>query len=386
MTHGRLLRAAVIGTGFVGPHHVDAIRRGGYAEVVAIAGTDAARSEARARQLGVDRGTSDVDSLLRDPEIDVVHVCTPNSSHFSLATAALEAGKHVIVEKPLALSAEEAGGLVSLAGRTRRHAGVAFTYRGYPMVRRARELVSAGALGEVRLIHGRYLQDWLLEATDYNWRLEPGPGGLSRAVADIGSHWFDTAEHVSGLRAESVMADLATFIPTRQRPRTPGATFSGADGDADPVAVDSEDAAGFLIRFGGGARASCLVSQVSAGHKNDFRLELGGSRRSLAWRQEEPNDLWIGTRDATGNSILPREPRSETVPGVPALPPGHPEGWAEALRDLFRPFYAAIRAGAPPPTEMQPAPYPTFSDGARAVRFVEAVLTSARESRWADIA
>jgi predicted dehydrogenase len=190
---GRMLRAAVIGTGFVGPHHVDGIRRGGYAEVVAIVGTDQRRTEERARALGVPRGTADAGTILRDPDIDVVHVCTPNATHLEYARAALEAGKHVVVEKPLALTAADADELVRLAAERGLHGAVAFTYRGYPMVRRARTVVADGELGEVRLVHGAYLQDWLLEASDYNWRLESGLGGASRAVADIGSHWFDTS-------------------------------------------------------------------------------------------------------------------------------------------------------------------------------------------------
>ncbi|CAN5546074.1 Gfo/Idh/MocA family oxidoreductase [soil metagenome] len=385
MNQGRLLRAAVIGTGFVGPHHVDAIRRGGYAEVIALVGSDPARTEARARARGVARATTDVTALLGDGDIDVVHVCTPNSSHVELATAALEAGKHVVVEKPLALTTAEAEDLVGLARRCRRHAGVAVTYRGYPMVRRARDLVASGDIGEVRLVHGRYLQDWLLEASDYNWRLESGRGGPSRAVADIGSHWFDTAEFVSGRRVEAVMADLATFLPMRWRPQASGASFEGAGDEGQPVEVASEDAATLLVRFSDGARGSCVVSQVSPGHKNDFSLELAGSRRSLAWVQEDPNHLWLGTRGEAGSLLLPREPDGAVIPGVPALPPGHPEGWAEALRDLFRPFYAAIAAGAPPPEPEEAIAYPTFADGARAVAFVEAVLTSARECRWVEL-
>ena len=212
------LRSAVIGTGFVGPFHVDAVRRGGYADVVALAGTDEARTAERARGLGIPLATTDVARLLRDPAIDVVHVCTPNRTHVELATAALEAGKHVVVEKPVALHAAEATELARLAQRAGRHAMVAFTYRGYPMVRRARALVAAGQLGDLRLAHGEYIQDWLADPADYNWRVDPEVGGESRAVADIGSHWFDTTEFISGRRIEAVLADLATFIPRRRRP------------------------------------------------------------------------------------------------------------------------------------------------------------------------
>ncbi len=387
----RLLRTAVIGTGFVGPHHVDAVRRGGYAEVVAMVGTDAARTAARARALGVPGATTDVSALMADRSIDVVHICTPNASHVELARAALEAGKHVVVEKPLALTVADAEGLVGLASERQRHGAVAFTYRGYPMVRQARAMAAGGDLGEVRLVHGAYLQDWLLEASDYDWRVEPAAGGPSRAVADIGSHWFDTAEFVSGLRVDTVMADLATFMTTRHRPTSAGITFQGpggggAAGPGEEVVVESEDAATLMVRFAGGGRGSAVVSQVSPGHKNAFSLEVSGARRSIGWRQEDPNHLWIGSRGQEGSALLPRAPQATDEPGVPALPAGHPEGWSEALRDLFRPFYAAISSGEPPSGEHAEAQrYPTLADGARAVRFVDAVLRSARTGTWAAL-
>lgn len=380
-----MLRVAVIGTGFVGPHHVDAVRRGGYAEVVALAGSDPERTQARAKALGVAHATTDLAALLTDPELDVVHVCTPNATHVALAEAALEAGKHVVVEKPLAFDAAEADRLVALARRAGRHASVTFTYRGYPMVREARRLVANGDVGAVRLVHGVYLQDWLLTETDYNWRLERDIGGPSRAVADIGSHWFDTAEYVSSQQVTAVLGDLATFLATRRRPRDAGTTFAAATGDHDEVAIESEDAATILVRFGNGALGSIVVSQVSAGHKNDFRLEVCGEKRSLAWRQERPNELWLGSRDGGGSQIRPREPTDAWPAGAPALPAGHPEGWSEALRDLFRPFYAAIASGMTPQDAEAERSYPSLAEGARAVRFTGAVLESAASGSWATL-
>jgi predicted dehydrogenase len=388
------LRTAVVGTGFVGPFHVDAVRRGGYADVVAIAGSDAERTEARAASLGVERGTTDVDALLRDTSIDVIHVCTPNRTHVEIATAAIRAGKHVVVEKPVALELAEAQELARLAREHGRHAAVAYTYRGYPMVRRARALVRDGMLGSIRLIHGGYVQDWLAGPQDYNWRLEPEISGASRAVADIGSHWFDTAEHVSGLRVESVFADLATFIPFRRRPAAGSVAFGSADGSGEMVEVRSEDAATILVRFEGGARGACVISQVSPGRKNAFGLELAGSDRTLEWHQEDPEHLWL--RDREESRLLTRGPadaggvpgpgRAQADwPGVPSLPSGHPEGWAEALRDMLRPFYAAVASGQPPPGPSAEAPYPTVDDGARGLAFVEAVMASARTERWAPV-
>jgi predicted dehydrogenase len=383
-----LLRAAVVGTGFVGPHHVDAVRRGGYGEIVALVGSDPQRTAARAQALGVDRATTDLDELLADPDIDVVHVCTPNNTHVALATAVLQAGKHLVLEKPIALDAAAARDLAALADRVARHAAVALTYRGYPMVRRARAAAQAGELGEVRLVHGAYLQDWLVDPDDYNWRLEPEAGGPSRAVADIGSHWFDTAEFVSGQRVESVLADLATFIPTRRRPTGGSIAFAAATGEGETVTVRSEDAATILVRFEGGARGACVVSQVSPGRKNALTVEIAGSERSLTWEQETPERLWLRSR--TESRLLLRDQLDgiREAPGVPNLPAGHPEGWGEALRDLLRGLYAAVASGQPP-TRGQPGgggdAYPTLWDGARGVAFVDAVLESSRSGRWTTL-
>jgi predicted dehydrogenase len=385
VTAGRLIRAAVIGTGFVGPFHVDAIRRGGYGDVVAVVGSDPARTKARAAALGVSRGTTDVREVLDDPSIEVVHVCTPNRTHVELATAVLEAGKHLVLEKPVALDSSSARGLADLARRQGLHAGVALTYRGYPMVRRARALVQAGETGPIRLVHGGYIQDWLSAATDYNWRLEPELGGASRAVADIGSHWFDTAEFISGLRVEEVFADLATFLPRRSRPLDGSVAFAASGGPVEEVDVHSEDAATILVRFAGGARGAAVISQVSPGRKNAFSLEVAGSQATLDWDQEDAERLWIRTREEARQLTRRPEDGPGPGPGIPSLPAGHPEGWAEAFRDLFRPLYAAVLAGEPP-ARGAGAAYPTLDDGARGVAFVEAVLASARDSRWVTLA
>jgi predicted dehydrogenase len=373
----RRLRAAVIGTGFVGPFHVDAVRRGGIGEVVVIAGSNGDRTTARAEALGVERATTNLQEIFEDPTIDVVHVCTPNWSHVELATRALDAGKHVVVEKPLALGLDDARALAAKAGEKGRHGLVAFTYRGYPMVRRARQLVADGELGAIRLVHGAYLQDWLSEETDYNWRLDPR-AGTSRAVADIGSHWFDTAQFIAGHRVSAVLADLATFLPVRQKPLVETAAFTAAIGEREPVEIGSEDAATILVRFEDGSRGAAVLSQVSPGRKNAFGLEIDGATASLAWQQERPEDLWIGTRTESRGLVRQAQPVAH---GLPPLPAGHPEGWAEAMRDLLRDFYAAIADGRPPTGEQ---PYPTLEDGARAVALVDAVLESARTGRWSS--
>jgi predicted dehydrogenase len=375
------IRSAVIGIGFVGPHHVDAIRRTGLADVTVIVGSDPDRTADRARRLGVGRWSTDALAVIGDPEVDVVHVCTPNDTHVELAQAALQAGKHVVVEKPIALDGASADLLVEQAEHSGRHAMVALTYRGYPMVRRARSLVAAGEVGEIRLIHGGYIQDWLSDPGDFNWRLEPEISGRSRAVADIGTHWFDTAEFITGLRVEAVMADFATLIPTRMRPLESGVAFSTAKGPAEPVEVHTEDAATILFRFAGGARGACTLSQVSTGRKNHFTLDVDGSEHSLAWDQETPERMWVRSREES--RLLVRDPGGEQPPsGIPSLPAGHPEGWGEALRDLIRPFYAAVAKDDPPGE----ATYPDLRVGARSLAFVDAAIESAASGAWVSIA
>jgi predicted dehydrogenase len=361
---------------------VDAVRRTGYADVEVIVGSDRDRTARRAAQLGVGRWSTDVDAVLGDPGIDVVHVCTPNTTHVALAGATLEAGKHLVLEKPIAMDSAGADGLVDLATRSGRHAMVALTYRGYPMVRRARAAVAEGEVGEIRLVHGGYIQDWLADPKDYNWRVDPEMGGQSRAVADIGTHWFDTAEFITGLRVEAVLADFATFIPTRMRSLAGGVAFSSGEGPTESVRVQSEDAATILLRFEGGARGACVVSQVSTGRKNAFSLEVEGSMRSLAWEQEIPEHLWLRSRDDA--RLLVRDPGgAQTHSGIPSLPAGHPEGWGEALRDLLRPFYAAVAAGeTPSPGD---AAYPTLSAGARGIAFVDAAIRSSASGSWVSI-
>jgi predicted dehydrogenase len=377
------IRVAIIGAGFAGLQHVDAVRRGGYGEIAALVGTDRERVRASARLAGVERVETDPMAVMADPSIAIVHICTPNVTHADLARAALTAGKHVVVEKPLGRSSADAREIVELAERTGRHAMVPFTYRGYPMVRSMRDLVARAGLGELRLVHGHYLQDWLARDSDFNWRIDPVLGGASRAIADIGSHWFDMAEWVAGDRVVEVFAELATFIPFRDRPEQATHAFERSSGAVERVEVHSEDAGLLLLRFAGGARGACVISQVSIGHQNDLSIEFEGAERSVRWQQEAPERIWIGSADAGEERW--RTPEAVAA-GTPHLPAGHPEGWGEALRDVLRPFYAAIAAGDDPPPRGAPAAYPTLTDGMRAATFVDAVLRSAQETRWVSLA
>ncbi len=374
----------VVGLGFIGPFHIDAVRRLGYAEVVAVCGSSEAKGRQAAERLAVARGYGDWRALVDDPEVQVVHVCTPNDTHYPIARAALLAGKHVVCEKPLAMDSRQSAELVALARERGRVNAVAFTYLGYPLVKEARAMVARGDLGEVQLVHGGYLQDWLLFPTDYNWRVEAELSGASRAIADIGTHWFTLVEYVTGLRVRRVMARLKTFLPTRQRPRGGALAFQRVEGvETEEVPVTTEDCGMLWLELANGALATGLISQVSAGRKCMLNIEVNGSQGSVFWNQEQPDQCWIGRRDRP-NQILFRDPNrlAPTARWAARLPIGHPEGWPDALRACFEPAYRQIREGAP----MAGTDYPDFSVGHRAMRFVEAVLQSHAEERWVVLA
>lgn len=375
-------KAGIIGVGFIGPAHLDALRRLGNVEVVALAGSDERRARAKADQYYVPRAYGDYRRLLEDPEIDVVHNCTPNRYHYAINRAILQAGKHCVSEKPLGLTSAETAALLQEARRSGKVAAVNFNHRGYPLIQQARAAVAAGELGAVRLVYGGYYQDWLLYDTDYNWRVDPAIGGASRAVADIGSHWTDLVQYVTGQELTAVCADLQTFLPTRRRPTTATATFAGQEREpaGEPVAIASEDAASVLLRFDAGARGCLTVSQLTAGRKNRLVFELAGSRAALAWDGEEPDRLWVGHRDAPNAAVM-RDPALLAEPARPyaRLPAGHAEGWPDALKNVLEQVYRAVAGD-------ETADYPTFAAGDRAARVVEAILRSSRDERWRAIA
>ena len=368
------LKAGVVGTGFIGAVHMDALRRLGV-EVTGVVGSTPERAEAK----HLAPVYVSYDALLADARVDVVHLTTPNHLHYPQAKAALEAGKHVVCEKPLATTTAESAELLELAERSGLVHCTNFNIRFYPMVQEAR--ARASGLGEIWNVHGGYLQDWLLYPSDWNWRLEPAKGGALRAVADIGSHWLDLVQFVTGLGVERVFADLATAIPVRQRPTGEVETFAAAD-DVERVdePMATEDIAHILVRFRGGARGSCVVSQVSAGRKNSIRFEVDGSRGSLAWDGEAHERLWLGRRDAP-NELLLRNPAlmDASARATTHLPAGHAEGFADTFRELYRAVYRAVAAGEPGKD------YPTFRAGHVENVLGEAIAESNRDGRWVEV-
>ena len=378
------INVGIVGTGFMGVAHTEALRRLGIG-VRGVVGSSPERAAAKAAAANLPTVYPSLDALLADDEIDAVHITTPNASHYNQVRATLAAGKHVICEKPLALDSTETGELLTLARASGRVHAVCFNQRFYPIVHQARAMVAAGEIGRVRLISGGYLQDWLLLDTDWNWRLVADKGGALRAVTDIGSHWFDMVQFVTGDVITEVMADLHTFVPVRSHPEGEVETFAAptvAAGDRAEKAIDSDDAAGVLLRFADGARGTCTISQVSAGRKNGLTWEVDGSTAALSWGTESPDDLWIGHRGRP-NEILKRDPgllhpSAATTVGYPG---GHVEGYADTFRALFAAVYADIAAGRPAPT---PA-YPTFADGHDSALVCEAVAASSTSGRWTTV-
>lgn len=373
------IRAGVVGTGFVGAVHVHALRLLGI-EVVGVVGSTAERARAKA----LAPVFSSLDALLADEAIDVVHVTTPNHLHAPQARRALEAGKHVVCEKPLATTAQESAELLALAQESGLVHCTNFNLRFFPLVHDARARVHAGELGTVWNVHGGYLQDWLLRPTDWNWRLEPEKGGALRAIADIGSHWMDIAQFVSGQRIVEVCADLATTIPVRRRPIGEVETFTNAgDVERENAPTATEDLGHVLVRFDDGARGAFSVSQVSAGRKNTLHFEIDGSEGALAWNTDRHEELWLGRRDEP-NATLQRNAglmRAEAAVRT-HLPAGHPEGWVDTFRELYRAVYEAVATGG-----MSEHPdFPTFADGHDANVLCDAIARSNEEHRWVTVA
>jgi predicted dehydrogenase len=380
----RRIGMGLVGPGFVGAHHIDAVRRLGFADVVAVAASSQASAAEKARALGVPKAYGSFEALAADPDIHVVHVTTPNALHGAVIDAALAHGKHVVCDKPLATTPAEARRLRDAAAAAGVIHAVTFNYRGNPMVQQARAMVAAGEIGPVHLIYGAYLQDWLLEDTDYSWRLDPGQGESS-AMADIGSHWCDLAQHVSGQRIEAVLANLSTVVTSRMKPARGGHAFGAGSGAATRVQIATEDLGSVLLRFSGGATGVVTVGQVCAGHKNDCWLEVCGSAGSLRWAQEQQNQLWIGARHRP-NAVMAKDPSfaSEDARRYIRLPGGHQEGWADAFANVVRDIYAAI-ADSDAGDGCRPA-LATFDDGYRSACLVEAVVRSHRDGGvWADV-
>jgi predicted dehydrogenase len=375
------IRTAIIGAGFMGPAHAEALRRLGI-EVTGILGVDEMESQSAAKKLGLPKAYRNFREVLADPGVRAVHITTPNRLHFQMARDALKERKHVLCEKPLAMNSKETAHLLQLAKRTHCAAGVNYNMRFYPLCLEAREMAAGGKVGDVYSVVGSYVQDWLLYPTDYNWRVLAEEGGALRAVADIGTHWLDLTQFITGLKVTAVCADLKTVHPVRQRPRGEVETFSGKVKKIQPtesVPVSTEDCGSILLRFENGAKGCLWVSQTTAGRKNCLRFEIAGAGNALYWNSEKPNSMWIGSREKA-NGILLKDPGlvSDAVRPFVGYPGGHNEGYPDTFKMCFKAFYSYIAKG-----DFKAAPaFPTFEDGHREVMLCEAILKSHKKGGW----
>jgi predicted dehydrogenase len=372
------LKAGVVGTGFIGAVHVDALRRLGV-QVVGVVGSRPERAAAKKLAPVVES----YEALLADERVDVVHLTTPNALHHPQVKHALAAGKHVVCEKPLAVTSAQSAELVDLAERSGLVHCTNFNVRFYPIAQEARARVLAGAVGDVWNVHGGYLQDWLALPTDWNWRLEQEKAGELRAVGDIGSHWLDLVQFVTGLRVVELLADLSTAIPVRQRPTGEVETFASADDvEREDAPMTTEDIAHLLVRFDNGGRGSCVLSQVSTGRKNSLRFEVDGSAGALWWDAERHEELWLGRREGPNEVLLRNAALMHPGPARRThLPVAHAEGFADTFRELYRAAYEDVARGGPSPDP----DYPTFRDGHAANVLADAVAQSNRERRWVEV-
>jgi predicted dehydrogenase len=377
------IRTAIFGTGFMGRVHLEALRRVEGVEVVAIVGRQLESAKRLGEGFGVEKAETDYRSVLRDESIDAVHICTPNAMHFQMAKDALLAGKHVLCEKPLSTTVEEAQELVDLARKQNLRNCVCHNLRYYPMVQQMRRMREEGDLGRVLVVQGTYSQDWLLYETDWNWRIDAQAGGALRTMADVGTHWFDMAEHVTGLRVDTLCADLQTFFPTRKRPKQNVETFAGKmmlSNDVEEVQIETEDFGAVIFHMGKLARGSMTASQVSGGRKNRLSLEIYGTEASVGWDQERPDELWIGQRNGP-NRVMLKDPASlhKQAASYADLPGGHSEGYDDTFKQIFRRFYASI---AKPEG---PIEYPQMIDGLRHMLLLRAELESHRKRGWVEV-
>jgi predicted dehydrogenase len=378
------VRTAILGTGFIGRVHLEALCRLGFVEVAVLACADSCQAGGLAQEYGVEAVETDYRRVLEDPDIDVIHVCTPTALHARMVKEALLAGKHVLSEKPLATSVAEAQELVALAKKQGVRNCTNHNLRYYPIVQHMRRMREEGVLGDILVVQGQYTQDYLLYNTDWNWRLDAKDSGPSCAMADIGSHFCDMTEYVTGLRITELCAELNTFHPVRKRATGWTETFSARtqSGEREYVEqpVTNEDYGAVLLRIGEQARGSFSAGQVFAGKKNGLCIEIYGSKASLIWNQERPEELWIGNRDSYNQTLL-KDPALLDPAARPFadLPAGHAEGYDDTFKNVFRRFYRSVEDPAVEPE------YPQFEDGLRQLMIIEAELASSRQRGWVDV-
>ncbi len=378
------MKVAITGTGFMGSVHTEALKRLSGVEVIGIQGSTPEKTKQAASRLDIPKAYDNWEALLADEEVDAVHITTPNRLHFPQSVSALKAGKHVMCEKPLAMTTLESSELVRLAKASDRVTGVNYNIRFYPINLVAKEKARAGELGNVHSIFGSYQQDWLLYDTDYNWRVLAEEQGALRSVADIGTHWVDLVQNITSQRVTSIFANLRTLHPVRKRPKGEVQTFSGKLGgvaSSEKVDITTDDLGCLLMRFDGGACGTMFVTQVTPGRKNCLRYEIAGSKAAVEFNSEEPNKLWIGYRDKA-NEILLKDPAlsGELARRFMNYPGGHAEGFLDSFKMCFKDFYDYIKSGQTGDPE-----FANFEEGHQEIALCEAVSKSAQTQSWVEL-
>ncbi len=377
------IKTAIVGTGFMGKVHAENVRRLGNVEIAAAVGSRPETARKFAENAGIPFATSNLQEVLDNKEITAIHICTPNVDHYPMSLAAVEAGKAVLCEKPMTMNVDEAQKLVAAAKQKNVLNCVQHNLRYYPVLQQVRQMIAHGDLGDILIVQGTYSQDWLLYDTDWNWRLDAKSNGKLRVMGDIGSHWMDMIQHLTGLSITAVCADLAIFHKTRKRPKGSVETFSGKKGIAgeyETFPIDTEDFGMVMLHLGERARGAFTVSQMSAGRKNKFAFEIFGTKSGIAWDQEQPDTLWIGHRNEPNQVIIkdgslfyPEAAKFADLPG------GHSEGYDDSHKQVFKNFYAKI---ADPSI---PIDYPTFENGLRGMILLQKVAESSEKQVWVKV-
>ncbi|MCF6408136.1 Gfo/Idh/MocA family protein [Pseudalkalibacillus salsuginis] len=378
------IKAGIIGTGFSAMSHLEALNRLPNVEVVAIASSKLAKAEKVADNYNINKAYGHVEDLIGDTDVEVVHNCSSNFLHFPFNKDVLQAGKHLLSEKPLAMNSKESSELVELADQNNCVAGVCFNYRHFPIVKQIREDLLYGQQGRVNLVYGGYVQDWCLYQSDYSWRMDPEKNGSSRAIADIGSHWCDTVQYILGKKIVEVFADLKTIHSTRKKPKAEVQTFGKSDGsDTEAVQIDTEDYGSVLVHFEDGIHGVFTVSQVSPGRKNKFYFDITTDHATYSWDQERPNRLWIGQRNEPNRELV-KDPGllSPEAATLAHYPGGHQEGWPDGLKNLMLDFYTSITQKDGDTSSYS---FASLSEGHRIMQLIEAILKSHETKRWVRI-
>jgi len=379
------IKVGVIGTGYIGMVHLEMLRRLGGVEVVAVADTNRNLARGAADKFGIGRVYENAEAIITDREVEVVHDCAPNNVHFDINAKAIRAGKELLSEKPLALDSIESAELLELAKKHGTLTGIDFCYRYYPVVQEAAARTRRGDLGEVRAFVGHFLQDWLFFETDYSWRLDPKVAGQANVVADLGSHWFDLVQFITGQKIVEVMAELHTCLPKRRKPKAGPSSFgAGEAGDSEEVAITLDDYASLFLKLENGARGSFTTCQAAAGRKVDIEIQVFGSKESYAWSHVHPNALWIGHREKANEVFYESSLQQiEETRKYATLPTGHPLGYHDAVFNLFRDYYEALaakRAGKP-----YKATFPDFGTGHEMMCVIDAAVRSDKSGRWVEV-